>query len=67
MTRFDSVWLKLSRAEQHIEDLEAAIIAFHRTNPYPIITEDDPQTGKADSQGRGRNRHDPQHHPTDPR
>jgi hypothetical protein len=46
MTRFDSVWLKLSRAEQHIDDLEAAIIAFHRTNPYPIITEDDPQTGK---------------------
>jgi hypothetical protein len=46
MTRFDSVWLKLSRAKQHIDDLEAAIIAFHRTNPYPIVTEDDPQRGK---------------------
>ena len=46
MTRFESVWLKLDRAKQHIDDLEAAIIAFHRTDPYPIVTEDDPQTGR---------------------
>ena len=43
---FDHVWLKLDRAKQHIDDLEATIIAFHRTNPYPLVTEDDPQTGK---------------------
>jgi len=46
MTGFESVRLKLDRAKQHIDDLEAAIIAFHRTNPYPIVTEDDPQRGK---------------------
>jgi hypothetical protein len=46
MTSFDSVWLKIGRSKQHIDDLEAAIIAFHRTNPYPLVTEDDPQTGK---------------------
>lgn len=46
MTPFDSVWLKLDRAKQHIDELEAAIIAFHRTNPYPIVTEDDRQRGK---------------------
>lgn len=46
MTSFEGVWLKLDRAKQHIDDLEAAIIAFHRTNPYPVVTEDDPQTGK---------------------
>jgi hypothetical protein len=46
MTNFQSVWLKLDRAKQHIDDLEAAISAFHRTNPYPIVAEDDPQTGQ---------------------
>jgi hypothetical protein len=45
-SRFDHVWLKLDRAKQHVDDLEAAITAFHRTNPYPLVTEDDPQTGK---------------------
>jgi hypothetical protein len=45
-SRFDHVWLKLDRAKQHIDDLEAEIIAFHRTNPYVVITEDDPQTGR---------------------
>lgn len=41
---FDHVWLKLDRAKQHIDDLEGEIIAFHRANPYHVITEDDPQT-----------------------
>ncbi len=45
-SRFDHAWLKLDRAKQHIDDLEAEIVAFHRTNPYPLVTEDDPQTGK---------------------
>jgi hypothetical protein len=45
-SRFDHVWLKLDRAKQHIDDVEAAIIAFHRTNPYVVVAEDDPQTGK---------------------
>jgi hypothetical protein len=45
-SRFGHVWLKLDRAKQHVDDLEAEIVAFHRTNPYPLVTEDDPQTGK---------------------
>jgi hypothetical protein len=45
MTSFDSVWRKLDRAEQHVDDLETVIIAFHRTDPYHVIAEDDPQTG----------------------
>jgi len=36
----------MGRAKQHVDDLEAAIIAFHRTNPYHVIIEDDPQTGR---------------------
>lgn len=43
---FDHVWLKLDRAKHHIDNLEAAIIAFHRTDPYVVVTEDDPQTGR---------------------
>jgi hypothetical protein len=46
MTRFDSVWLKLGRAKQHIDDLEATITTFAQANPYPVVIEDDPQTGK---------------------
>jgi hypothetical protein len=42
----DGVWLKVSRAKKHIDDLEAAIIAFHETKPYAVVVEDDPQTGK---------------------
>jgi hypothetical protein len=41
----DSVWLKIGRAKQHIDDLEAAIVAFHQTDPYHVIAEDDLQTG----------------------
>src|SRR6266516_6097136 len=44
--KFNSVWLKVSRAKQHIGELEAAIIAFHETSPYQVVTVDDPQTGK---------------------
>ena len=43
--RFDGVWLKVSRATQHIDSLEAAIVAFHSTGPYIVTAEDDPQTG----------------------
>jgi hypothetical protein len=45
-SRFDHVWLKLDRAKQHVDDLDAAITAFYRSDPYHIITEDDPQTGR---------------------
>src|SRR6266571_3990435 len=44
--RFDGVWLKVGRAKQHIDELEAAIVAFHSTGPYKVVTVDDPQTGK---------------------
>jgi hypothetical protein len=44
--RFGGVWLKVSRARQHIDNLESAIIAFHNTGPYEVVTVDDPQTGK---------------------
>jgi hypothetical protein len=46
MTNFDSAWLKLDRAKQHIDDLEAAVATFIQADPYPVVTEDDPQTGK---------------------
>ena len=46
MTNFDSVWLKLDRANQHIDNLEAEIGAYLRSNPYPVVTEDDPHSGK---------------------
>jgi hypothetical protein len=46
MTNFDSAWLKLDRTKQHIDNLEAEIAAYLRTNPYPVVTEDDPQRGK---------------------
>jgi hypothetical protein len=45
-SRFDHVWLKLDRAKQHIDDLEATTSAFYRSDPYHVIIEDDPQTGK---------------------
>lgn len=46
MTGFESAWLKLGRANKHIDDLEAVIAAFDSTNPYHIVVEDNPQTGK---------------------
>jgi hypothetical protein len=45
-SRFDHVWLKLDRAKQHINDLEATVTWFYRSNPYQIVAEDDPQTGQ---------------------
>jgi hypothetical protein len=55
-SRFGHVWLKLDRAKQHNDDLEGEIVAFHRTNPYHVIIEDDPQTGRRTARaapGRG--------------
>lgn len=43
---FADVWLKMGRAKQHVDDLEAEIAAFHRADPYHVIVEDNPQTGK---------------------
>jgi hypothetical protein len=44
-SRFDHVRLKLDRAKQHIDDLEATTSALYRSDPYHVIIEDDPQTG----------------------
>jgi hypothetical protein len=46
VSSLESVWLKIDRAKQHIENLEALIIAYHKSGPYHIITVDDPQTGR---------------------
>jgi hypothetical protein len=45
-SRFEHALLKLGRAKQHTDELEATIVAFHQTNPYHVTTEDDPQTGR---------------------
>lgn len=37
-----SVDLKIERANKHIEDLERHIYAFEATNPYEVVTQDDP-------------------------
>jgi hypothetical protein len=45
-SRFENALWKLDRAKQHTDDLEATIVAFHQTNPYHVITEDEPHTGR---------------------
>jgi hypothetical protein len=45
-SRFDVAWQKMGRASQHIDGLEASIVAFHQTGPYQVVIEDDPQTRK---------------------
>jgi hypothetical protein len=43
--RFGSAWLKIRRAQKHINDLEAEIVAFWATNPYVIEEVGSPKTG----------------------
>ena len=45
-TRLAGSKLKIERAKCHIQELEAAIQAFHDTNPYDLIHEIDPGTGE---------------------
>lgn len=40
----DSVRQKIERANQHIEELKAAVLAFKATDPYKISTKRNPQT-----------------------
>jgi hypothetical protein len=43
--RFLRLLVKAERAKKHIQDLHVRTAAFCNTNPYPVIPEDDPQTG----------------------
>ena len=45
-SRFDSALHKMGRASQHIDEVEASIVAFHQPSPYKVVVDDDPQTGK---------------------
>jgi hypothetical protein len=42
--RLALIWPKVERAKKHILDLERAITAFHKTNPYAVSTKRNPQT-----------------------
>src|SRR5438128_1951687 len=37
---------KIERAKKHIVDLKAELAAFTKTNPYPVGTKNDPQSGE---------------------
>ncbi|MGA8353730.1 MAG: hypothetical protein WB698_06150 [Solirubrobacteraceae bacterium] len=42
-TDLSGVYLKIKRANKHIKDLERHIVTFEETNPYEVITQDNPQ------------------------
>ena len=44
--RLALIWPKVERAKKYILDLEAAIAAFRKTEPYTVGTKRDPQTRK---------------------
>ena len=44
MAAVDQIRLKLKRADRHIQELEAALLAFRRNNPYKVDTKEDEQT-----------------------
>jgi hypothetical protein len=46
MKPFDGPKLKVRRAEYHISDLHTRIDTFLARDPYRIVLEDDPETGK---------------------
>lgn len=46
MSRFGSSWEKVRRARQHLDELTAQIVAFHATNPYPVVTRYDAEREK---------------------
>jgi hypothetical protein len=39
------VTTKIERANHHIKNLETMIQAFHKTDPYSVVREEDPNTG----------------------
>jgi hypothetical protein len=39
--------LKIERADEHIDNLDCAILRFRRKNPYTVIREDEPDSGDA--------------------
>jgi hypothetical protein len=41
----DHVHVKIERAKEHIHDFNARLAVFKKSCPYPVITEEDPQTG----------------------
>lgn len=43
--RIATVRLKIERAEKHIRDLDAEIVAFLKENPYPVSRYQDPTSG----------------------
>lgn len=45
MADFTGMWGKMNRAKQHVSDLETAVVAFHKANPYPVIIDDNPKMG----------------------
>lgn len=47
-------YVKLERAEQHFFDLVALVQSFKESDPYNVVSEDDPQTGKKVSLFRQR-------------
>jgi hypothetical protein len=44
--RLVGVRQKIERAKKHIVDLQGEVAAFKKTNPYPVATKNDPQTGE---------------------
>ena len=46
MSKIDLVRLKIERANKHIRELQAAILAFNATNPHEVSAKRDPQTRK---------------------
>jgi hypothetical protein len=43
--RLAGIRLKIERAKEHIRDLENRLLAFRKTDPYGLRSENDPQTG----------------------
>src|SRR5579863_169632 len=46
MERADLIRLKIKRADKHIAELQAAILAFKATNPHEVTAKRDPNTRK---------------------
>jgi hypothetical protein len=44
MAALDQIRLKLDRADRHVQELEAALLAFKKNNPYKVGTKVDEQT-----------------------
>ena len=46
MTGIEQIRLKIERADKHIRDLQAAIVAFKETDPYKFAVKEDAESGK---------------------